>query len=111
MTLKKANIGTGMRTSPWVILGATAILVVVVMSLAFQNVQREKRHMTQVLAAEGAALIRAVEAGTRTGMMGGWGVWIGRGWLKAPSMAKYSPLNRGVSSHHMALTIRTVSSS
>lgn len=63
-----------MRTSPWVILGSTAILLIVVMVLAFQNTNRERRYMSQLLSAKGAALIRAVEAGARTGMMGmSWG--------------------------------------
>lgn len=68
------NIKTGMQTSPWIILGSTVILLVVVIVLAVQNTNREKRSMTKLLRAKGAALIRAVEAGARTGMMGmRWG--------------------------------------
>lgn len=70
MRLKDKPFRPSITASPWIILGAASILVVVVVVLAFQNVQREKRHMTQVLSTKGAALIRAVEAGTRTGMMG-----------------------------------------
>lgn len=70
MRLKAVPFRSGITASPWIVLGAAAILVVVVVVMAFQNVQREKRHMTQVLSTKGAALIRAVEAGTRTGMMG-----------------------------------------
>ena len=66
----KGSIRSGMKTSPWIILGSTAILLIVVMVLAFQNTNREKRYMSQLLSAKGAALIRAVEAGARTGMMG-----------------------------------------
>jgi two-component system sensor histidine kinase HydH len=65
-----------MQTSPWIIVGSTAILLIVVMVLAFQNTNREKRYMSQLLTAKGAALIRAVEAGARTGMMGM--MWGGR---------------------------------
>jgi two-component system sensor histidine kinase HydH len=65
-----------MQTSPWIIVGSTAILLIVVMVLAFQNTNRERRYMSQLLSAKGAALIRAVEAGARTGMMGM--MWGGR---------------------------------
>ena len=64
------GLHTGMQTSPWIILGSTAILLVVVLVLAFQNTNREKRYMSELLSAKGAALIRAAEAGARTGMMG-----------------------------------------
>jgi two-component system sensor histidine kinase HydH len=67
---------SGMKTSPWIILGSTAILLVVVIAMAIQNTHREKRYMSEVLSAKGAALIRAVEAGARTGMMGM--MWGGR---------------------------------
>lgn len=70
MRKSKSNVSTGMRTSPWIILGSTTILLIVVMVLAFQNTNRERRYMSQLLSAKGAALIRAVEAGARTGMMG-----------------------------------------
>ena len=61
---------TAMQTSPWIILGSTIILLIVVMVLAYQNTNRERRYMSELLSAKGAALIRAVEAGARTGMMG-----------------------------------------
>jgi two-component system sensor histidine kinase HydH len=66
----KKNLRHGLHTSPWIILGATAILLVVVLVLAIQNTHREKRYISEILSAKGAALIRAVEAGARTGMMG-----------------------------------------
>ena len=66
----KGSVSSGMQMSPWVILGSTAILLTVVMVMAFQNTNREKRYMAQILSTKGAALIRAVEAGARTGMMG-----------------------------------------
>ena len=63
-----------MRTSPWIILGSTVILLIVVLVLAYQNTNRERRYMSEILSAKNAALIRAVEAGARTGMMGTmWG--------------------------------------
>ena len=66
----KSSLHTGMQTSPWIILGLTAILLIVVLVLAFQNTNRERRYMSELMSAKGAALIRAVEAGARTGMMG-----------------------------------------
>ncbi|HSO20236.1 MAG TPA: ATP-binding protein [Desulfosarcina sp.] len=64
------NRRSGMQTSPWIILGSTVILLIVVIVFAVQNSQREKQYMSQLLSAKGAALIRAVEAGARAGMMG-----------------------------------------
>lgn len=64
------NFHTGMKTSPWIILGSTIILLVAVIVLAVQNTNREKRYMTKILREKGKALIRAMEAGARTGMMG-----------------------------------------
>jgi two-component system, NtrC family, sensor histidine kinase HydH len=69
-----SRFNMGLRTSPWLILGAAAILMVVVVVLAFQNIRRDQRHMNEVLSTKGVAVIRAVEAGARTGMMGmRWG--------------------------------------
>ena len=76
MSKSKTALRTGMQTSPWIILGSTAILLIVVLVLAFQNTHRERRYMSELLSAKGAALIRAVEAGARTGMMGM--MWGGR---------------------------------
>jgi len=74
LNARKQRRRTGMQTSPWIILGSTAILLMVVLVLAIQNTHRERRYMSELLRAKGAALIRAVEAGTRTGMMGmRWG--------------------------------------
>ena len=64
------RLHAGMQTSPWIVLGSTIILLVVVIVLAVQNTNREKRYMAKILREKGAALIRAVEAGARTGMMG-----------------------------------------
>lgn len=64
------RMSSGMQTSPWIILGSTIILLIVVMVMAIQNTNRQRRYMSELLSAKGAALIRAVEAGTRTGMMG-----------------------------------------
>jgi two-component system sensor histidine kinase HydH len=66
----RSDLPAGMQTSPWIILGSTVILLIVVIVFAVQNTNREKRYMSKILREKGAALIRAVEAGARTGMMG-----------------------------------------
>jgi len=56
------------QTSPGMIVGATLILLLVVVVLAVQNYNREKQYMSEILTEKGAAIIRGVEAGARTGM-------------------------------------------
>ena len=70
MPRAQKSLRMGMQTSPWIILGSTVILLTVVIVLAIQNTNREKRYMSKILREKGAAIIRAVEAGARTGMMG-----------------------------------------
>ena len=62
--------------SPLLVLGAAGILAAVVMVMAVIDVGREKQYMTQLLQEKGAALIKAFEAGARTGMRGGFGAEI-----------------------------------
>jgi two-component system sensor histidine kinase HydH len=55
-------------------IGAAVILLVVVFVSAVQDYHRQKAYMTRILTEKGAALIKAIEAGARTGMMGmRWG--------------------------------------
>jgi two-component system sensor histidine kinase HydH len=51
-------------------MGIAVILLIIVVILAVQNINREKRYMSQILREKGAALIKAFEAGAHTGMMG-----------------------------------------
>ena len=60
----------GIFPSPWIVIAAAVILLVVVVTLAVRNINREKQHMSQILSEKGGALIKAFEAGARTGMMG-----------------------------------------
>ncbi len=55
---------------PWVFIGAVAVLFPIFAFLTFENINREKESSSRLLLEKGAALIRAFEAGTRTGMMG-----------------------------------------
>jgi len=58
------------NVSPWIVIGMSLILVVVVLALAFINYNREKKYMERALSEKGGALIKSFEAGIRTGMMG-----------------------------------------
>ncbi len=66
----KNRFGRNIHASPWVIVGSVVILLITVIVLAVQNYNREKLYMSSILSEKGAALIKALEAGARTGMMG-----------------------------------------
>jgi two-component system sensor histidine kinase HydH len=55
---------------PWIILGAVAVLVPIFVFWTLQNISKEREYVVRLLAEKGSALIRSIEAGTRTGMMG-----------------------------------------
>ena len=59
--------------SPLLVIGAAGILAVVVAVMAVIDMGREKQYMTELLLEKGAALIKAFEAGARTGLRGGFG--------------------------------------
>ncbi len=71
--LFRKNSPFWLYASPFAVLGAAAVLAVVVVVMAVMNFNREKEYVTRILSEKGAAIIRALEAGTRTGMMGGLG--------------------------------------
>jgi len=59
---------------PWVLIGAVAVLLPIVVFVTVENINRQKQKSIHLLLEKGAALIRSFEAGTRTGMMGRqWG--------------------------------------
>jgi two-component system sensor histidine kinase HydH len=64
------NSKDSIHASPWIIVGSVVILLITVVVLAVQNYNREKQYMSRILSEKGAALIKALEAGARTGMMG-----------------------------------------
>jgi two-component system sensor histidine kinase HydH len=69
---KNKKIWTGVP--PWVLIGAVAVLLPIVVFVTVENINRQKEKSTHLLLEKGAALIRSFEAGTRTGMMGRqWG--------------------------------------
>ena len=56
------------------ILGFILILIIALTFSTYRNINKEKQLMERYLLREGTTLIRAFEAGTRSGMMGrGWG--------------------------------------
>jgi two-component system sensor histidine kinase HydH len=55
---------------PWIILGAVVILVPIFVFWTLQNINKEREYVVRLLIEKGSALIRSIEAGTRTGMMG-----------------------------------------
>lgn len=60
--------------SPWIIIGSVCILALILAVLAWRNHHREKEFMARALLSQANVLIRSLEAGSRTGMMGmGWG--------------------------------------
>jgi two-component system sensor histidine kinase HydH len=68
MRLKEILARSGVP--PWVLIGAVAVLLPIFAFMTIQSVNREKEFATRLLLEKGAALIRAFEAGARTGMMG-----------------------------------------
>lgn len=69
MPIRKTKTKEMTYSSPWIIVGTAVILLVIVGILSVQNISREERYMSEILSEKGAALIRAIEAGARTGMM------------------------------------------
>lgn len=60
--------------SPWLVLASTGVLACILLILAVKNVNREEEFMKRALLSEANVLMRSLEAGSRTGMMGmGWG--------------------------------------
>ncbi|MGJ3524003.1 ATP-binding protein [Nitratidesulfovibrio sp. D1] len=60
----------GRLPSPWLIIGATAALALVLAVLTMLNHDGEQESMRRILSEKGASLIRAFEAGARTGLRG-----------------------------------------
>ena len=74
MLTKSKNKKFWTGVPPWVLIGAVAVLLPVVVFITVENINRQKEKSIHLLLEKGAALIRSFEAGTRTGMMGmQWG--------------------------------------
>ncbi len=59
--------------SPWGFIGAAAILFPILAYLTLTDIQRQNLQSVNLMLEKGGALIRFIEAGTRTGMM--WHEW------------------------------------
>jgi two-component system sensor histidine kinase HydH len=66
----KNNAGAWLGIPPWILLGAVVILVPIFVFWAVDNIKTQREGMILLLTEKGAALIRSLEAGARTGMMG-----------------------------------------
>jgi two-component system, NtrC family, sensor histidine kinase HydH len=58
------------RIPPWIFIGAVMVLLPLFGYMTYETIERQKKNSVQLLMEKGAALIRAFEAGTRTGVMG-----------------------------------------
>ena len=58
-----------MNFPPWIFIGAVILLFPIFAFITINNINRQKENSIRLLFEKGAALIRAFEAGTRTGMM------------------------------------------
>jgi two-component system, NtrC family, sensor histidine kinase HydH len=58
------------RISPWMLMGAVAVMIPILAVITVENINRQKEHSRQLLLGKGAALIRSFETGTRFGMRG-----------------------------------------
>lgn len=70
----KRRPGAWLGMPPWILLGAVIVLAPIFIFWAAENIRRQQESTTRLLAEKGAALIRAFEAGARTGMMGMMGM-------------------------------------
>jgi two-component system sensor histidine kinase HydH len=59
--------------SPWMLIGSVCLLASILSFLAVKNVNSEREFTKRALLSQAEALMRSVEAGTRTGMGMGWG--------------------------------------
>ena len=74
MFTKSKNKKIWAGVPPWILIGAVAVLLPIVVFVTIENINRQKEKSIHLLLEKGAALIRSFEAGTRTGMMGRqWG--------------------------------------
>lgn len=73
MELKTMKLHTDHRlpgpfASPWLIIGGALIMGVIILAMTLRNLDREGEQMSTILEEKGAALIKALEAGARTGI-------------------------------------------
>ncbi len=71
MDMKKKRLDQSwIQISPWVIVGSLIIMVPILAFMTIKDIRTQQANMIMLLTEKGAALIRSIEAGTRTGMLG-----------------------------------------
>jgi len=60
------------QASPWITLLSVALLTLIIVVFAVNNLQREKKHMTETLIRKGQDTVRFIGAGTRAAAMMGY---------------------------------------
>jgi two-component system sensor histidine kinase HydH len=72
MSIKSA-IKSWIGIPPWILIGAVVVLFPIFSYMTFETIHQQRERSLHLLREKGASLIRAFEAGTRTGMMGRMG--------------------------------------
>lgn len=67
--VKSKNKNFLLNIPPWFLIGSVAVLFPIFAFMTINNINRQKENSIRLLYEKGAALIKAFEAGTRTGMM------------------------------------------
>jgi two-component system sensor histidine kinase HydH len=70
MAEESTHNGFWTSVSPWILVAAAALLLIIFAFMSINYLNRQKASGIRLLTEKGAALIRSFEAGTRTGMMG-----------------------------------------
>ena len=60
-----------LQISPWIAILSTALLTLIIVIFAANNLQREKNHMVQTLLRKSQDIIQFIGVGTRTSLMMG----------------------------------------
>jgi len=68
MKLHREQRLPGPFASPWLVIGGAVILGVIILAMTLRNLDRDGKQMARILEEKGASLIKALEAGARTGM-------------------------------------------
>ncbi|TFG38249.1 MAG: PAS domain S-box protein [Syntrophobacterales bacterium] len=68
--MKKKDYRSWINIPPWIIIGAVLVLAPIFLYVAFEGISRQRENTKMLLLERGTALIRSLEAATRTGLLG-----------------------------------------
>ncbi|MFV0349050.1 MAG: ATP-binding protein [Halodesulfovibrio sp.] len=68
MKLHREQRLPGPFASPWLVIGGAVILGIIIIAMTLRNLDRDGTQMATILEEKGASLIKALEAGARTGI-------------------------------------------